>query len=138
MSESAIQRLERVNDVGLTSFIDWLVKTKVGGESISNGIWTAIARHIRTVLYKGDSEAYTKYCTSYSWSVTATGDVNDPDLKIIFKCREMDSTIVFPNPFDGQLVISKKHYVRSIPIETIIAMDNAANPQYVITAEYTK
>jgi hypothetical protein len=135
MPESAVERMERVNEIGLVQFIDWLLKTPIKGESISNAVWTALARHVRTVLFRNKMDAYTKYCTSYSWSVNATGPVEDPDINIIFVCRPVDSSLAFSHRFDGRFVISKKHYNNDISKDAIIAIDNEDNPRYVITAE---
>ena len=38
MAESVIDLMKRVNELGLLSFITWLVETPVKGEAVSNAV----------------------------------------------------------------------------------------------------
>lgn len=133
MSESSIKRIQRVNEIGLVPFVDWLLKTQIRGEAISNAVWTELAKYIRVTLLNGNRDAYTKYCTSYSWSVSAVGDVEDPIISIALTCRKVDESLVFPIKWEGRLIITKDFYANILNKETIIAVDEANGR--VITAD---
>lgn len=133
ISESSIKRIQRVNEIGLVPFVDWLLKTQIRGEAISNAVWTELAKYIRVTLLNGNRDAYTKYCTSYSWSVSAVGDVEDPIISIALTCRKVDESLVFPIKWEGRLIITKDFYTNILNKETIIAVDEASG--HVITAD---
>ena len=133
ISESSIKRIQLVNEIGLIPFVDWLLKTQIKGEAISNAVWTELARYIRVTLLNGNRDAYTKYCTSYSWSVSAVGPIEDPTISIALTCRKVDESLVFPIKWEGRLIITKDFYDKIINKNSIIAADKANNR--VITAD---
>ena len=138
MAESVIDLMKRVNELGLLSFITWLVETPVKGEAVSNAVWTALAHYVRVDLLKNNEVAYTRYCTSYSWSVLASGTIEDPDIDISIRCPETVSQYVFPYRFKGMLVISKKHNDSSINKNQVIAFSEDTDHKYVIAVNYSE